>query len=99
MKSSSKLERERGLARLAISLLSPQLGVRGWPARQARTRATGVWHSLPVVITKAQLKDALGTKLLQPLVHILAHGIEVLIGLVSKTKHLCGQQGGSQART
>lgn len=79
MKSSSKLERgRRGLARL---------GVRGRPTCQARP-VTGVWHSLPVIITKAQLKDALGAELLQPLVHILAHGIEVLVGLVPKTKYL-----------
>lgn len=59
---------------------------------------TGAWHSLPVVITKAQLEDALGAKLLQPLVHILAHGVEMLIGLVPKAKHLWGQQPGSEAR-
>lgn len=87
------------MARLATSLFSPLLGVRGWPTCQAKTHTTGVWHLLPVVITKAQLKDALGAKLLQPLVHILAHGVKVLIGLVPETKHLCGQQRGSEART
>ena len=55
-------------------------------------------HSLPVIVAHSQLKDPLGTKLLQPLVHILAHGIEVLIGLVPKAKHLCGQRSGSEAR-
>lgn len=49
------------------------------------------WHLLAIVITHAQFKDALGAELLQPLVHILAHGVEVLIGLVAKAKYLCGQ--------
>lgn len=62
-------------------------GLRGW----------GGGHSLPIVIAHPQLKDPLGAELLQPLVHVLAHGIEVLIGLVPKTKHLCGQRGGSEA--
>lgn len=66
---------------------------------QAGTHAAGVWHLLPIIVTKAQLKDALGAKLLQSLVHVLAHGIEMLIGLVPKAKHLWGQQGGSEART
>lgn len=57
----------------------------------------GPGHSLPIVIAHPQLEDPLGAELLQPLVHILAHGIEVLVGLVPETKHLCGPRDGFEA--
>ena len=49
----------------------------------------GWGDSLPVVVAQPQIKDPLGAELLQPLIHVLAHGIEVLVGLVPEGKHLC----------
>ena len=49
-----------------------------------------VGDSLPIVVAQPQIKDSLGPELFQPLVHVLAHGVEVLVGLVPKGKHLCG---------
>lgn len=54
----------------------------------SREGAQHAGYSLAIIITQPQLKDPLGTKLLQTLVHILAHGIEVLIGLIPKAKNL-----------
>lgn len=45
-------------------------------------------HSLAIIISQPKLKDALGSKLLQSLVHIFSHGIEVLISLVPQPKDL-----------
>lgn len=47
-------------------------------------------HSLAIVISQPKLKDALGSKFLQPFVHVLPHGIEVLISLVPQPKDLEG---------
>lgn len=47
-------------------------------------------HSLPVIVAQPQIKDSLGPELFQPLVHVLAHGVEMLVCLVPKGKHLCG---------
>lgn len=56
--------------------------------RVSREGTQHAGHSLSIIIAQPQLKDPLGTKLLQTLVHILAHGIEVLIGLIPKAKNL-----------
>lgn len=47
-------------------------------------------HSLAIIISQPQLKDALGSKFLQSLVHVLPHGIEVLVSLVPQPKDLEG---------
>ena len=56
-------------------------------------------YSLAIVISQPKFKDALGSKFLQSLVHILSHGIEVLVSLVAQPKDLegnadeCGEAG------
>lgn len=45
-------------------------------------------YSLAIIISQSELEDALGSKLLQSLVHIFPHGIEVLVSLVPQPKDL-----------
>ena len=59
-----------------------------WVGVEGRVRGGG--HSLPVIVAQPQIKDSLGPELFQPLVHVLAHGVEMLVCLVPKGKHLCG---------
>ena len=64
----------------------------GWPWGGSLPRP----HSLAVIVSEAEVKDAFCSKFFQSFVHVFSHGVVVFIGLVPQGKYL--KRAHSQSR-
>lgn len=51
-----------------------------------------MYHSLGVIISEPEVKDSSASQFSKSLVCVLAHGVEVLVGFITKTKNLKTKQ-------